>query len=92
MSWRKFGKSSGLSYVSDSVPVKVPEVKDEEDQTVMIEYPELLLPYQVAKLFSVDPKTVTRWAKSGKLAAIKTPGGHRRYRESDVRALLEAGE
>ena len=41
-------------------------------------------------LFRCDPKTVTRWAKSGKLTSVRTPGGHRRYRESEVRALLTA--
>ena len=49
---------------------------------------ELLTPSEVAKLFRVDPKTVTRWAKSGKLTSIRTLGGHRRYREAEVRALL----
>jgi excisionase family DNA binding protein len=39
-------------------------------------------------MFRVDPKTVTRWAKSGKLTSIRTLGGHRRYRETEVRALL----
>ena len=39
----------------------------------------LLSPGQVAEMFSVDPKTVTRWAKAGKLTAVKTLGGHRRY-------------
>lgn len=48
----------------------------------------LLTPAEVAALFRVDPKTVTRWAKSGKLSSIRTLGGHRRYRESEVRALL----
>ncbi len=48
----------------------------------------LLTPAEVASLFRVDPKTVTRWAKSGKLSAIRTLGGHRRYRESEVRGLL----
>ncbi len=48
----------------------------------------LLTPAEVASLFRVDPKTVTRWAKSGKLSAIRTLGGHRRYRESEVRSLL----
>jgi excisionase family DNA binding protein len=50
---------------------------------------ELLTPSEVAKLFRVDPKTVTRWAKSGKLSSIRTLGGHRRYRASEVRLLLE---
>ncbi|MPZ95905.1 MAG: BldC family transcriptional regulator [Propionibacteriales bacterium] len=51
----------------------------------------LLTPAEVAAMFRVDPKTVTRWAKAGKLSSIRTLGGHRRYRESEVRALL-AGE
>ncbi len=49
----------------------------------------LLTPAEVAALFRVDPKTVTRWAKSGKLSSIRTLGGHRRYRESEVRELLD---
>ena len=39
-------------------------------------------------MFRVDPKTVTRWAKAGKLSAIRTLGGHRRYSEAEVRMLL----
>lgn len=54
-----------------------------------MENPETLLtPSEVATLFRVDPKTVTRWAKAGKLSSIRTLGGHRRYRESEVRELL----
>ncbi len=49
----------------------------------------LLTPAEVAALFRVDPKTVTRWAKAGKLTAIRTLGGHRRYRQSEVQALLK---
>jgi excisionase family DNA binding protein len=48
----------------------------------------LLTPAEVAAMFRVDPKTVTRWAKAGKLGSIRTLGGHRRYRESEVKALL----
>lgn len=48
----------------------------------------LLTPAEVAALFRVDPKTVTRWAKAGKLSSIRTLGGHRRYREAEVHALL----
>jgi excisionase family DNA binding protein len=51
---------------------------------------ELLTPSEVAKLFRVDPKTVTRWAKAGKLSSIRTLGGHRRYRAGEVHQLLEA--
>lgn len=49
----------------------------------------LLTPGEVATLFRVDPKTVTRWAAAGRIGSIRTPGGHRRFRESEVRALLE---
>lgn len=51
----------------------------------------LLTPAEVAKMFGVDPKTVTRWAKASKLPAIRTLGGHRRYRAADVRRLLRDG-
>jgi excisionase family DNA binding protein len=55
--------------------------------------PEVLLtPSEVAAMFRVDPKTVTRWAKSGKLTALRTLGGHRRYRQSEVKVLLEASQ
>jgi excisionase family DNA binding protein len=50
---------------------------------------ELLTPSEVAALFRVDPKTVTRWAKAGKLTSIRTLGGHRRYRASEVYSLLD---
>lgn len=49
---------------------------------------ELFTPSEVARLFGVDAKTVTRWAKDGKLPCIRTLGGHRRYRETDVQRLL----
>lgn len=49
----------------------------------------LMTPAEVAVLFRVDPKTVTRWAQAGRLTSIRTLGGHRRYRESEVKTLLE---
>jgi excisionase family DNA binding protein len=48
----------------------------------------LMTPAQVAALFSVNPKTVTRWAAAGLLSSVRTPGGHRRFRSSEVFALL----
>jgi excisionase family DNA binding protein len=55
--------------------------------------PEVLLtPAEVAAIFRVDPKTVTRWAKSGKLTAIRTLGGHRRYRQSEVNNLVKLND
>ncbi|MDQ3153505.1 MAG: BldC family transcriptional regulator [Actinomycetota bacterium] len=50
----------------------------------------LLTPGEVAALFRVDPKTVTRWASAGRIGSLRTPGGHRRFRESEVHALLAA--
>jgi excisionase family DNA binding protein len=52
----------------------------------------LLTPAEVATLFRVTPKTVTRWAVAGKLSSIRTLGGHRRYRASDIRELFEPSE
>jgi excisionase family DNA binding protein len=49
---------------------------------------ELLTPAEVGALFRVDPRTVTRWAKAGKLTRIMTPGGHSRFRRAEVMALL----
>src|SRR5947209_3743749 len=59
---------------------------DTEDMMVAHE---LLTPSQVAVLFRVDPKTVTRWARAGKIAAIRTMGGHRRFRASEIQRFLE---
>ena len=59
-------------------------------QTDDFDAPEALLtPSEVAALFRVNPKTVTRWARAGKLTAIRTLGGHRRFRVSEIRRCLE---
>ena len=50
---------------------------------------ELLTPSEVAAMFRVNPKTVTRWARAGKISAIRTLGGHRRFRASEIRHFLE---
>lgn len=49
---------------------------------------ELMTPAEVAQAFRVDPKTVTRWAKAGRLSSVRTPGGHRRFSAAEVQALL----
>lgn len=62
-------------------------MKDQEETAAP---DKLLTPSEVAQLFRVNPKTVTRWARAGKLTAIRTLGGHRRFRASEVdRALRE---
>jgi excisionase family DNA binding protein len=48
----------------------------------------LLRPGEVAETLGVDPKTVTRYANSGILKCVRLPGGHRRFRQSDVLALM----
>ena len=45
---------------------------------------------QVAELLQVSPKTVSRWAQEGRLPFFRTLGGHRRYPDAEIRALLEA--
>ena len=50
----------------------------------------LLTTTEVAAMFRVQPKTVTRWAQHGKLSTTRTLGGHRRFYENEVKALLAA--
>jgi excisionase family DNA binding protein len=56
------------------------------------DYEPLLTPAEVAHIFRVDPKTVQRWGEQGRLSSLRTLGGHRRFRESEVRELLNATE
>jgi excisionase family DNA binding protein len=68
-----------------TLPSSVSRLADEMNEP-------LLTPAEVAALFRVDPKTVTRWARAGRLTSRRTPGGHRRYLESEIRAMLSAPE
>lgn len=68
--------TGGQRPVNDMIPDQAPKMR-------------LLTRGEVAALFRVDPKTVTRWAAMGLLKAVRTPGGQRRYRESEVLALLD---
>lgn len=52
----------------------------------------LLTPREVAKIFGVRTTTIARWSCEGRIASFRTPGGHRRYRLSDVRALLKQNQ
>lgn len=49
---------------------------------------ELLTPGEVAVMFRVNPKTVTRWARAGRISAIRTIGGHRRFRASEIQRFI----
>lgn len=53
---------------------------------------QLLVPSEVAAIFRVDPKTVTRWAQAGKIPSVRTLGRHRRYRVSEVLEKLREDE
>lgn len=53
---------------------------------------ELLTPGQVARLFGVNPKTITRWANAGRINAVRTLGGHRRYRAGEIYELLDKAQ
>ena len=65
----------------DDVAPAIPRASDEREV--------LLTPTEVAEMFRVNPKTVTRWAKAGKISAIRTLGGHRRFRASEIVRYLE---
>jgi excisionase family DNA binding protein len=51
---------------------------------------DLLRPREVAGLMGVRPTTIARWAREGLLKAVLTPGGHRRYRRTEIYDLLKA--
>lgn len=54
------------------------------------EWPDLVTPGEVASLFRVDPKTVTRWAAAGRISdddQVRTMGGHRRFKKARVWSL-----
>jgi excisionase family DNA binding protein len=50
---------------------------------------ELLTPAEVSVMFRVNPKTVTRWARAGRISSVRTLGGHRRFRATEIRRFLE---
>jgi excisionase family DNA binding protein len=70
-----------------SLPAPPSQARERKDE-------DLLTPAEVAAIFRVDPKTVTRWAsaKPPRISSIRTPGGHRRFRWSEVRRALEDRE
>ena len=74
------GYQTGNEATEPEQKVQVMQKHDDDDA--------LLTPAEVARMFRVSPKTVTRWARAGKLTAMRTLGGHRRFRASEVRGLL----
>ena len=45
--------------------------------------------HEASQMLGVHPSTLRQWADTGKIATVRTPGGHRRFAESVVRDLLE---
>lgn len=62
-----------------------------EDESPPARGSRLMTPGEVAALFRVSPKTVSRWAASGRLPGMQTPGNHWRFNESTVHELLQQG-
>jgi excisionase family DNA binding protein len=55
------------------------------------DFDDLLTPREAAALLGVRTTTLARWARDGLLKpAVRTPGGHRRYRRGEVVALRDA--
>lgn len=56
--------------------------------TLSDDTPDVLRPGEVANIWNVNPKTVTRWANTGKIPFFRTPGGERRFHKSDIEDAL----
>jgi excisionase family DNA binding protein len=82
-------KSSSRTEAEEPIPKR----RDRTFPLFAVEAPmaqnELLTPAEVAAMFRVNPKTVTRWARAGKISAVRTLGGHRRFRADEIRRFLE---
>jgi excisionase family DNA binding protein len=61
-------------------------------QNMLDNMPIMLKPGEVAEMFRVNPKTVSRWAREGKLGATRTMGGHRRYSLNEVKRFMGTEE
>ena len=60
-----------------------------KEGTMPEEPEEFLRPAEAAEMLHVSPQTISRWAKEGRISCVVTLGGHRRFRASEIRALVE---
>src|SRR5215204_542774 len=81
------GSTSGPAPLPESAPRKGCAVAAQPSPKAATTYPSYLHTAEVADLLHVSPKTVSRWAKEGRLPFLKTLGGHRRYPEAKIRDL-----
>ena len=61
-------------------------------QVIRSEAHPLLRTSEVAAQFNVTDRTVIHWVNAGKLPALRTVGGHLRFRRDDIWALLVSGQ
>ena len=47
--------------------------------------------HEACALLGVDQTTLRRWSDAGRIPVFRTVGGHRRYADSDIRAMIEQG-
>jgi excisionase family DNA binding protein len=80
------------SEAAHDVPAPVVESIAPSDHGGTMTENDLLTPSEVADMFRVNPKTVTRWARAGKISTVRTLGGHRRFHASEIRRFLEEVE
>ena len=88
MNWDRSGVETPRKRFRES---SVTQMEPNPEASQHPEPEELLTPSEVAAMFRVNPKTVTRWARSGKISAIRTLGGHRRFRKSEITRILAEG-
>ncbi len=70
----------------------MPELMDRPESLALpVAAPEFLSRREVARLFGVSTSTVTRWARAGLLATIRTPGGHYRFRAGETLRAAQSG-
>jgi excisionase family DNA binding protein len=72
--------------------LKMPVLENRKDAEPLERSREFLSRGEVARLFGVSPSTVTRWARSGLVASVRTPGGHYRFRAQDALLAVQAAE
>jgi len=80
--WRSDAESAPRRYSGRGPVRSAPLVRDRQDRN------ELLTPAEAARKLGVTPNTVTRWSRAGKISAIQTMGGHRRFRRSEIERVL----
>ena len=69
----------------------MPELLNRELTPTLPVEPDFLSRREVARLFGVSTSTVTRWARAGLLATIRTPGGHYRFRAGETLRAAQSG-